>query len=434
MENNTLYQLALCRIHGIGPAHTKKLIEHFGDPRSIFHADRTALERTGLNEKLIDAILNFSDYDSLRKELRHLQQIGARTLFYTEPDYPKRLLPLANAPALLFYQGTANLNTAKIIAIAGTRNPTPYGRQMTAELVSGLTRPDLLIISGLAFGIDAIAHQTAMKCHIPTIGVLGHGLDHVYPALHRGLFHAMRRHDGILTSFLHETKPDKYTFPVRNQLVAGLCDALIVIESSSTGGSLSAAAAALKFQKKVFALPGRITDEKSQGCLQLILGHQALPLISVDQLKAAIGWDCPSGRRSHQQSLPFSATKHSGPAQPKPTASIPAPQKPEQPNRAPSNANIDLPNPTPSNADTDLPDPAPSNPNIDQPVQEPSNPIIDPIENQLVNLLTAQQPLSFEDLLTLSHQPVPSISVALLNLEIRGIIRSLPGRRYRLAS
>jgi DNA processing protein len=407
MENNVLYQLALSRIDGIGPVHTKTLMERFGDARSIFHASRIALGRSGLNQKLIDGILQFSGYDDLRRELRHLQHKGVRTLFFNEPDYPRRLLHLPNMPTLLFYQGAADLNAAKIIAIAGTRSPSPYGTQVTAQLVSELAQPDLLIISGLAYGIDAIAHRTAVNCAIPTVGVLGHGHDHVYPAVHRGLFHLIRRKGGLLASFPHEKMPDTYTFPVRNQLVAGLCDALIVIESGNTGGSLSAAAAALKFRKKVFAVPGRITDQKSQGCLQLIHEQKAMPIISAEQLKAALGWDWSSGGSSHQRTLPFFTTERARPMQ---TESMPIPiaQTREQAEPSPPISKSD-----------------PSKPGLE-------SQCTDPLENQLIDLLAEHQPLSFEDLLNLSHQPVPTISVALINLEIRGVIRSLPGRRYRL--
>jgi len=377
MEDHTLYQLALSRIRGIGPVHTKQLIRDFGDAAAVFHVDRIELERTGLPNHLIDAILQFSDYPVRRNELRHLQQIGARTLFFTDPDYPRRLLPFPNAPALLFYQGTADLNAEKIIAVAGTRNPTEYGKQITASLIRELALPGLVVLSGLAFGIDAIAHKTAIKYRIPTIGVVGHGLDHLYPAEHRGLSRDIRRHGGLLTSFFHEKKAESHTFPARNQLIAWLCDALVVIESGLHGGSLSAAKAALECPRQIFALPGRITDEKSQGCLQLIHEQKAIPLLSADQLMAAMAWKWPTGHLSHQPALPFSPTEQTNPETIRTGSAL---------------------------------------------------------ETQLIHLLSEKQPRSFEDLITLTRQPIPSISFALLNLEIKGIVRSLPGRRYHLAS
>jgi DNA processing protein len=400
MEDQALYQLALAHTEGIGPVYTKNLIEHFGDAASVFRADRAALERTGLPRDVVTAILEFSEFPALRAELRHLADLGARILFFTDTDYPQRLLPLPSAPALLFYQGAANLNADMVIAIAGTRDPTEYGKDMTAHLIRELACPDLLILSGLAYGIDAAAHRAALKYHLPTVGVLGHGLNHLYPAHHLGLSQSMRKEGGLLTSFLPQTGPEFHTFPVRNKLVAGLCDALIVIESSTEGGSLSAAKAAHAFNKKVFALPGRITDKKSMGCLQLINKGEALPFLSADHLKAAMGWDHPAGHDSYQPALPFSPTEA---AESERRQSVP------QHSRQPTHA-------------------APQ-----QPI-EPAPRKVNAVEARLINLLTGKQPLTFEDFITLTRLPIPKISLTLLNLEIKGIIRSLPGRRYLLAS
>lgn len=412
MEDQALFQLALTRIDGIGPVYTKKLIEHFGDAATIFHTAQAELERTGLPRSAITAILEFSGYPALRDELRHLGRIGARILFFTDPDYPHRLLKLPNAPALLFYQGNATLNAEKVIAIAGTRGPSEYGKEMTARLIRELARPELLILSGLAFGIDAVAHRAAMKCQLPTIGVLGHGLDHLYPAQHLNLSHDMRHNGGLLTSFLPEIGPGPHTFPVRNQLVAGLCDALIVIESSAEGGSLSAAKAAYTFDKKVFALPGRINDHKSQGCLQLICKGEALPLLSGGQLIATMGWGHPGGQDSYQPTLPFS------PAEPAESQhQEPARQQPTHP------TSRQLRHPKVHQ---------PFQPKLPQP--QPGPQTVNAFEARLINLLTGKPSLTFEDFITLTRLPIPKISLTLLNLEIKGIIRALPGRRYLLAS
>jgi DNA processing protein len=393
MEDPALFQLALARINGIGPVYTKMLIEHFGDAASVFHAGRSELERTRLPDHLIAAIVELTDYSNLEKELLHLHDIGARILFFTDPDYPSRLLHIPGAPALLFYQGAANLNAEMVIAIAGTRQPTDYGKDMTATLIRQLARPDLLITSGLAFGIDFIAHRTAMQSQLPTIGVLGHGLDHLYPSQHASFAHKMRRDGGgLITSFFHETGPEYHTFPLRNQLVAGLCDALLVIESGIGGGSLSAAKAALAFGKKVFALPGRTTDAKSLGCLQLIHQQEAIPLLSARQLTAAMSWAWPSGHDSHQPALPFSSAEDTMPTEPT----------------------------------------TPDEPDIPQSQPDPKDETRLILDAQLIGLL--QQPQTFEDLITLTRQPAPTISSALLDLELNGVIRCLPGRRYQLAS
>jgi DNA processing protein len=441
MEDQALYQLALAHIDGIGPVYTKKLIRHFGDATTVFQADQAALEPTGLPHSAITAILEFSGYPALRDELRRLDRIGARILFFTDPDYPRRLLKLPNAPALLFYQGNATLNADKVIAIAGTRGPSEYGKEMTARLIRELARPELLILSGLAFGIDAVAHRAAMKCQLPTVGVLGHGLDHLYPAQHLTLSYDMRRNGGLLTSFLPEIGPGSHTFPVRNQLVAGLCDALIVIESSAEGGSLSAAKAAYAFNKKVFALPGRINDHKSQGCLQLICKGEALPLLSADQLIATMGWGHPAGQDSYQPALPFSPTEpaesqdhepaRQQPQQPQRPPQPPQPQQPQHP-RHPHLPVNQKPTHPPSRQLRHPKVHQPNQPKLPQPQPNPQP--VNALEARLINLLTGKPFLTFEDFIALTRLPIPKICLTLLNLEIKGIIRALPGRRYLLAS
>lgn len=413
MEKNTLCQLALSHIRGIGPVSTKKLIERFGDAATIFQADRRSLVRTGLHDNLVDAILDFTDWQNLEKELSRMEHNGIRLLFFTDPDYPRRLLPVSKAPKLLFYKGAANLNADKVIAIAGTRRPTEYGKQMTATIIRELTRPGLLILSGLAFGIDAIAHTAAMKYHLPTIGVLGHSLDRIYPAEHVGLSRSMLRNGGLLTSFLPETQPETFTFPYRNQLVAGLCDAMIVIESGIKGGSMSAAKAAWEYKKKIFALPGRITDPESHGCLHLIQQHRALPFLSARQLYAAMAWDWPShagNRDSHQPALPFRSSQ--------PTLLRAAHRPVRQGNTRERSTPIQ-----PGNTLEQ------STPSV---LEQEHDPITDSLQQELIALLNDKQPLSFEDFITLTRKPIPSISLALLNLEINGAIRSLPGKRYCL--
>ena len=327
MEDPAIYQLALTRIPGIGPVYTKLLIGHFGDAASVFHADKPALDRTGLNKNLVDAILQFSAYAPLQNELQTLRRNGIRLLFFTDPDYPRRLLTLPKPPALLFYQGVADLNTEKIVSVVGTRRPTDYGKQMTERLIRELAQPNLLIISGLAFGIDAAAHTAALEYRIPTIGVLAHGFEYLYPPEHTALSRTMRRQGGLLTPFAHDTKTNIHSFAIRNRLIAGLCDALIIVQTGDTGGSLITAGEALTFSKKIFAVPGRITDEKSQGCLRLIRGGQAELLTSAEQLQASMGWKWPAGRHGQQATLRFPSKDAPSPA---PGAS-PEQSSPEQP-------------------------------------------------------------------------------------------------------
>jgi DNA processing protein len=415
MEHPSVYQLALRRVRGIGTVYTRNLIKRFGDAASVFRASRSDLEQTGLHTRVVDAILNFTDFRPFVIELNKMQSMGIRTLFFTDPDYPRRLVDLPNAPPLLFYQGVADLNSERTVAVAGTRSPTLYGKQVTATIIRELAQPGLVILSGLAFGIDVVAHRTALENDMQTIGIIGHGLYHVYPAEHAGFFRKMRQQGGLLTPFPPETKPERHTFLIRNKLVAALCDTLLIMETGTVGGSLSAADAAREFGKKIFALPGRITDEKSLGCLHLIDQQHAAPLLSANQLNAAMGWQWAAGSDSHQPRLPFATPTH-------PLASLPTSAHPTPSPLTPAHHNP--PHPT-----SNRPDPShPAAPQLR------SNQPLPPIETQILQLLRGQQPLTFEDLINMTQQTARDLSVALLNLELRDAIKSLPGRRYQPAS
>lgn len=394
MKNQTLYQLALTRIPGIGDVNAKKLVETFGNPRSVFEADRPALIRAAMHDHQIDAILQFRAWSDIREELAMLEQRGIRILFYTEPDYPHRLLSLPDFPPLLYYRGTANLNAQRVISVVGTRRPTDYGKQITERLIRELAQPDCLIVSGLAFGIDAAAHAAALQYQVPTIGVLGHGLAHMYPREHTALAGSMRKRGGLLTSFDYKAKAEYFSFPIRNGLVAGLCDALIVVETGEKGGSLNTVNKALKYKRRVFAVPGRVTDNKSQGCLRLIAENNAQLLVSGEQLMAAMCWQWPAGRTGVQAALPFAtdATAATG------TTTAPSFAPP-------------TPTSSPHASAATRPDP----------------------ERQLVALLQEKDSLTIDELATFSRLDPPSVAISLLNLEIEGLIRPLPGQRYRLA-
>ncbi|HEY8968869.1 MAG TPA: DNA-processing protein DprA, partial [Puia sp.] len=240
MEKELLYQLALGKIPGIGPVYTRRLLHHFGTPSAIFHASISTLEKVfTLGSKRANDIARFTGFSTLEKELAFIEKYSIRPLFITDRDYPQRLLRCPDAPILLFFKGPADLNASKIIAIIGTRSPSEYGRQATERLIRDMASiPGVLIISGLAYGIDAIAHQAALQYQLPTVGVLGHGLDQLYPREHTRLARNMLREGGLLTKFTTGTKPDTYNFPIRNRIVAGMSDAVIVTETRTRGGSL----------------------------------------------------------------------------------------------------------------------------------------------------------------------------------------------------
>jgi DNA processing protein len=384
LDNQTLYRLALTNTPGIGLAYAKKLLLRFGDAESIFRSDKKTLTATGIPPAATAALLR-PDLRSLSIECRRMTQKGIRLLASNDPDYPRRFHQFPDAPALLFYQGTANLNSEKILAIIGTRKATEYGRAITQQLVRDLAEPGLLIISGLAAGIDAAAHQAALDDHVPTVGILGHGLDKIYPAENWGLSRSMRHQGGLLTSFHDDVKPDKYTFALRNDLVAALCDALIVVQTGIIGGSHLTVKTALALDKKVFAVPGRITDEMSQGCLRLIREGKANLLISAKQLQADLGWHRPAEHPGTQSLLPF-----------------------------PTTASYTSHQTTPDRPASSTGQPSPKS------------------ENDLLQLFRQKDSLSIDELATISHLDAPSLAVTLLHLELAGKVKPLPGKRYRL--
>ncbi|MGB8195264.1 MAG: DNA-processing protein DprA, partial [Chitinophagaceae bacterium] len=227
-------------------------------------------------------------------------------LFITEPAYPQRLLHCYDAPALLFYKGTADLNASKIVAIVGTRNNTDYGKHVTETLVKELSALDLVIVSGLAYGIDAIAHKCAVRHNVPTIGVVGHGLDQVYPSAHTALAKDMiKEGGGLLTEFWSKTPPDKHNFPGRNRIVAGISDAVVLVETGIKGGSMITGEIANSYNRDVFAVPGKLTDAKSAGCNHLIKTNKAILLTEAAELIEVMGWAEKSATPRHQQASMF---------------------------------------------------------------------------------------------------------------------------------
>jgi DNA processing protein len=315
LEEEALYRMALTRVPGIGPAYTKKLVTHFGDARSVFRAKQHTLEALGAKEDVAAAIVSFSKRQALETELHLLEKKGVRLLFFTDAEYPQRLCQFSDTPPLLFYRGNADLNATRVVAVVGTRNPSDYGRQVTAQLIGQMAQPGMLIISGLALGIDTVAHRAALNVHLPTIGILGHGFGHLYPQENESLAKAMIHNGGLLSSFAYADKPAAWHFPDRNAVVAALCDALVVVETGRKGGSLLTVNAAQKYARRIFAVPGRITDTRSAGCNWLIRQEMALMLTSGEQLAATMRWNWPEGATGIQASLRLSSTD-TGPAKP----------------------------------------------------------------------------------------------------------------------
>lgn len=291
MANDLLYQIALTLVPNIGNVHAKSLVNIYGDAQSVFKAKKKDLENIdGIGTVRAASIKAFDNFQSSEEEIVFIEKYKITPLFITDKNYPQRLLNCYDCPTILFYRGNADLNTSKIISIVGTRNNSDYGKHICEKLAEDLAGENVLIISGLAFGIDTIAHKAALKNSLPTVGVLAHGLDRIYPSQNKNLAKQMVEQGGLLTEFLSLTNPDKQNFPKRNRIVAGISDAVIVIETGKKGGSLITAELGNNYNKDVFAIPGRIGDSKSEGCNYLIKNNKAALINSADDLLEMMNW------------------------------------------------------------------------------------------------------------------------------------------------
>lgn len=304
MNNDLLYQLALTQVPHIGDVRAKTLIEAFGTAEAIFKAPKRKLALLeGIGEVAATTITNFDDFKSFEAEIAFIEKAHIQPLFITDAAYPQRLLNSYDAPPLLFYKGNADLNYNKMIGIVGTRSNSDYGKQICETLIQDLAAHEVCIISGLAFGIDTIAHKAALKNNLKTVGVLAHGLDKIYPAQNKNIAADMLMQGGLLTEFRSGTLPDRHNFPSRNRIVASLCDAIVVIESSEKGGSLITAELANGYNKDVFAFPGKVTDQRSAGCNYLIKQNKAALITNAQDIIDAMNWGKSVPKTTSQRSL-----------------------------------------------------------------------------------------------------------------------------------
>jgi DNA processing protein len=292
-HNELLYQLALPEVPQIGTVQARILMEHFESAEAIFKAKKSNLEKIeGIGEMRAAAIKSFHQFNLFEKEIAFIEKYKINVLFLKDEAYPQKLLNCYDPPTNLYYKGKASLNQHKTIAIIGTRNHTEYGKQLTHQLIQDLAPYEPLIISGLAAGIDAVAHKHCLHHQIPTVGVLGHGLDTIYPGQHKSLAKEMiEGNGGLLTEFKSGTLPDRHNFPIRNRIVAGMADGVVVIETASKGGSMITARLAFDYHRDVFAFPGKTTDAKSEGCNQLIREQKAQLITSGKELAEIMGWE-----------------------------------------------------------------------------------------------------------------------------------------------
>ncbi|MDR0833455.1 MAG: DNA-processing protein DprA [Candidatus Symbiothrix sp.] len=306
-NQNLVYQIGMTLVKGIGAVTAKQVIDTLPDVSLLFKEKARLLEHIpGISRRVIADIHTGEALRRAEKELKFIRKNNIQALFIQDANYPQKLKECVDAPIMLYFRGNANLNATKIISFVGTRHATTYGKEMTDKLILDISKtyPDTLIVSGLAYGIDIQAHRSSLKHTLPTVGVLAHGLDRIYPPEHRNTAVEMLNQGGLLTDFMSETNPDRQNFVKRNRIVAGMSDCTVVVESAERGGALITASIADSYNKDVFALPGRATDPYSIGCNKLIKQKRAALITCADDIFREMCWlEAPKTPQAVQRSL-----------------------------------------------------------------------------------------------------------------------------------
>ena len=309
MENpdNLAYKIAISLIPGIGSVTARNLIAYVGSIEGVFQEkEKNLMKIPGIGEVNAKKIVRQNVLERAKHEVDFILKNRIQTFFYLDDNYPTRLKGCSDAPIILYFKGIANLNERRIISVVGTRNATNYGKEICDEMIRKFSEQNyrILVISGLAYGIDVHAHKSCLKYNVPTVGVLAHGLDTVYPSLHSSIAHKMLSNGGLLSDFPSNTKIDRQNFLRRNRIIAGLADATIIVESAKKGGALVTADIANSYNRDVFAFPGRSTDLYSQGCNKIIKLNEAVLVENQADIEKAMNWDIKvPTNRTYQTSL-----------------------------------------------------------------------------------------------------------------------------------
>lgn len=305
-SNELLYQIAITLVPNIGPALAKNLLAYCGSAGAIFKSSKGRLVKIpAIGEERADIILQADVLKEAEEEMLFMEKNGIAPLFFTDEKYPYRLKECADSPLMLYYKGNADLNAAKVVGMVGTRRATEYGKEQTRKIVEALAAHNVLVVSGLAFGIDIAAHNAALENNLKTVGVLGHGLNTLYPQQHKTAAQRMVTQGGLLSEYRSTEKMLPHNFPDRNRIIAGMSDAVVVVESAEDGGSMLTANIANSYNRDVFAIPGKSTDKWSKGCNMLIKTNRAQLIDSGGDLLKAMNWDLEeaTGKKPKQRQL-----------------------------------------------------------------------------------------------------------------------------------
>lgn len=303
--NNTqlIHQIALTFLQGIGPIKASLLVSKLGSVEAIFKEKYKAIHAiSGIGIPVLSQMKREEALKYAEGQLNFILKHNIQTHFYLETNYPRRLKQCVDAPLLLYSKGNFDPNPLRVLSIVGTRMNTEYGKSLVDEFLTTVENSNIQVVSGMAYGIDICAHQLCVKKNIQTVGILGHGLDRMYPAVHRRVAEQMFEHGGLMTEFVPGTKPDRENFPMRNRIVAGMSDATIVVESKSTGGSLITAELANDYNRDVFAFPGNVGQQFSEGCNMLIQKNKAQLITSGADFLKLMNWENDGQSKSVQRS------------------------------------------------------------------------------------------------------------------------------------
>jgi DNA processing protein len=292
--DHKIHDLALSFTPGVGVVTLRNLVNHFGSSQAVMDASQTKLKLVdGIGDKLSVAIRSnrSAAYERAEKELTFTKKHNIQVLTLSDSAYPRRLKECYDAPSVLYYRGNADLNSSRVVSIVGSRKATFYGKNICSELVEALTAYNVIVVSGLAYGIDSFAHKASVDHQIPTVGVLGHGLDQIYPASNRNLAMNMLENGGLISEFPSHTRPDRQNFPQRNRIIAGMADVIIVVEAAIQGGALITAEIANNYNRDVCAFPGNVNQEYSAGCNFLIKSHRAHLISRAKDLEYLMNWE-----------------------------------------------------------------------------------------------------------------------------------------------
>ena len=291
-EKEWIERIALTFINNIGGVNARNLINHCGSVQEIFDSTKKSLTKIpGIGDKLANTIVQKAYWQDAEREWKFIQQEKIKPLFYLDKNFPIRLKECRDTPVLLYYQGEAELNNKRVLAVVGTRKATNYGKDIIKQITEALAPLNILVVSGLAFGVDITAHKAALDNNLPTVGVLGHSFEKIYPATHKRIANQMKSEGGLLTEFPSQTRTDKENFPRRNRIIAGMSDATLVVETADKGGSMITAYQAHGYSRKVMAIPGKVHEKYSIGCNHLIKTKVADLVENADDIIELMDWE-----------------------------------------------------------------------------------------------------------------------------------------------